>query len=51
MRNARAAARRRCIALMVAWAALSLGSVPPLDDPTPVERATAAWWSLRSGRR
>ena len=27
------------IAAMVAWAALSLGSVPPLDDPTPAERA------------
>jgi class 3 adenylate cyclase len=25
---------------MVAWAALSLLSVPPLDDPTPVERAS-----------
>ena len=27
------------IAAMIAWAALSLGSVPPLDDPTPAERA------------
>jgi adenylate cyclase len=27
------------IAVMVVWAALSLGSVPPLDSPTPVERA------------
>jgi adenylate cyclase len=27
------------VAVMVAWAAVSLGSVPPLDDPTPVERA------------
>jgi class 3 adenylate cyclase len=26
------------IAVMVAWAAVSLGSVPPLDDPTPAER-------------
>src|SRR5919107_574342 len=28
------------IAVMVAWAAVFLGSVPPLDDPTPVERAS-----------
>jgi adenylate cyclase len=28
------------IALMALWAALSLLSVPPLDDPTPVERAS-----------
>jgi adenylate cyclase len=27
------------IGLMVAWAVVSLSSVPPLDDPTPVERA------------
>lgn len=27
---------------MVAWAALSLASIPPLDDPTPAERATGA---------
>ena len=27
------------IAAMVAWAVVSLGSVPPLDDPTPAERA------------
>ena len=27
------------IAVMVLWAAISLGSVPPLDDPTPAERA------------
>jgi adenylate cyclase len=27
---------------MAAWAALSLISVPPLDDPTPVERASGA---------
>jgi class 3 adenylate cyclase len=33
------AIRAGLIAVMVAWAALSLGSVPPLDDPTPVERA------------
>jgi len=25
---------------MAAWAALSLASIPPLDDPTPTERAT-----------
>jgi adenylate cyclase len=31
--------RAALIAVMVAWAAVSLGSVPPLDDPTPVERA------------
>lgn len=30
------------LALMVAWAALSLASIPPLDDPTPAERATGA---------
>ncbi len=28
------------LVLLAAWAALSLGSVPPLDDPTPVERAS-----------
>jgi class 3 adenylate cyclase len=28
------------IAVMVAWGVLSLASVAPLDDPTPVERAT-----------
>jgi adenylate cyclase len=28
------------VAVMAAWAALSLGSVPPLDDPTPAERAS-----------
>jgi adenylate cyclase len=28
------------LALMALWAALSLASVPPLDDPTPVERAS-----------
>jgi adenylate cyclase len=31
--------RAGLIAVMAIWAALSLGSVPPLDDPTPVERA------------
>jgi adenylate cyclase len=31
--------RAALIAVMVAWAAVSLGSVPPLDDPTPAERA------------
>jgi adenylate cyclase len=31
--------RTGLIALMAIWAAISLGSVPPLDDPTPVERA------------
>jgi adenylate cyclase len=30
------------IAAMAAWAALSVGSVPPLDDPTPAERASGA---------
>ena len=28
------------VAAMAAWAAFSLGSVPPLDDPTPAERAS-----------
>jgi adenylate cyclase len=28
------------IALMALWAALALLSVPPLDDPTPIERAS-----------
>jgi adenylate cyclase len=31
--------RRGLIAMLLVWAGLSLGSVPPLDDPTPVERA------------
>jgi len=31
--------RGALIAVMVIWAAISLGSVPPLDDPTPAERA------------
>jgi adenylate cyclase len=30
------------IVLMIAWAAFSLASVPPLDDPTPAERASGA---------
>jgi adenylate cyclase len=30
------------LAAMALWAALSLLSVPPLDDPTPVERASGA---------
>jgi adenylate cyclase len=30
------------VALMALWAALSLPSVPPLDDPTPVERVSGA---------
>jgi len=30
------------IVLMLAWGAASLASVPPLDDPTPAERATGA---------
>jgi adenylate cyclase len=34
------ALRAGLIGVMVLWAALSLGSVPPLDDPTPAERAT-----------
>jgi adenylate cyclase len=38
--------RAALIALMAAWAAVSLGSVPPLDDPTPVERASGGLISL-----
>jgi adenylate cyclase len=38
MRHARLL-RGLLIGAMAAWAALSLLSVPPLDDPTPVERA------------
>jgi adenylate cyclase len=38
--------RAALIALMGAWAAVSLGSVPPLDDPTPVERASGGLISL-----
>jgi adenylate cyclase len=34
--------RGALVAAMAAWAALSLASVPPLDDPTPVERASGA---------
>jgi adenylate cyclase len=34
--------RGALVAVMVAWGALSLASVAPLDDPTPVERATGA---------
>jgi class 3 adenylate cyclase len=34
------------IALMVAWAAVSLGSVPPLDDPTPAERASGGFLTV-----
>ncbi len=41
MRHARAL-RGGLLLVMAAWAALSLGSVPPLDDPTPVERASGA---------
>jgi adenylate cyclase len=32
--------RGALVAAMAAWAVLSLGSVPPLDDPTPAERAS-----------
>ena len=39
MRNARVV-RGALIAVMVAWALVSLGSVAPLDDPTPSERAS-----------
>ena len=38
--------RALLIALMLAWAAVSLGSVPPLDDPTPAERAGGALIAL-----
>jgi class 3 adenylate cyclase len=41
IRHARAL-RGGLLVLMVAWAALSLASIPPLDDPTPAERATGA---------
>jgi class 3 adenylate cyclase len=34
------ALRAGLVIVMVAWGALSLASVGPLDDPTPVERAT-----------
>ena len=59
--------RALLVAAMGAWAALSLGSVPPLDDPTPAERASgvlvvlavlavplyavAGWRYLTMGRR
>lgn len=36
------ALRAGLLAAMVAWAALSLASVAPLDSPTPIERATGA---------
>jgi len=55
------------MAAMAVWAAVSLGSVPPLDDPTPAERASgvlvvlavlavplyaaAGWRYLTMGRR
>lgn len=39
MRHA-VALRRGLLAVMALWAAVSLASLPPLDDPTPVERAT-----------
>jgi adenylate cyclase len=45
MRNARLL-RGGLIALMVAWAGVSLGSVPPLDDPTPSERASGGLIAL-----
>jgi adenylate cyclase len=45
MRNAQLL-RGALIALMVAWAVVSLGSVPPLDDPTPVERASGGLIAL-----
>jgi adenylate cyclase len=32
--------RGALVAAMAAWAAISLGSVPPLDDQTPVERSS-----------
>jgi adenylate cyclase len=41
MRHARAL-RAGLLLVMAVWAGLSLGSVPPLDDPTPVERASGA---------
>jgi class 3 adenylate cyclase len=39
MRRARAL-RAGLLLVMAVWAGLSLGSVPPLDDTTPVERAS-----------
>ena len=32
--------RRLLLGAMLVWAAVSLASLPPLDDPTPVERAS-----------
>jgi adenylate cyclase len=45
MRRARLL-RGGLLLVMAAWAAVSLGSVPPLDDPTPVERASGALIAL-----
>jgi class 3 adenylate cyclase len=39
MRHARAL-RRGLIAVMAAWALVSLTKLPPLDDPTPAEKAS-----------
>jgi adenylate cyclase len=36
------ALRAGLVALMLVWAVISLASVPPLDSPTPTERATGA---------
>ncbi len=41
IRRARAL-RTGLLFVMVVWGVLSLASVPPLDDPTPAERATGA---------
>jgi adenylate cyclase len=38
--------RAGLVGVMVVWAALSLGSVPPLDDPTPTERASGGLVAL-----
>jgi adenylate cyclase len=38
--------RAGLLTAMVVWAAASLGSVPPLDDPTPAERASGGLISL-----
>jgi len=45
MRNAKLV-RGALIAVMVAWAVVSLGSVAPLDDPTPSERASGGLIAL-----
>jgi adenylate cyclase len=37
------ALRAGVIGLMIAWAVLSLGSIAPLDDPTPAERASGGF--------